>query len=179
MIRSVKTTDIPRILEIYKYYVQNTAITFEYEVPTLEEMQERMKRTTQKYPYLVVEVEGVVMGYAYAGPFVGRAAYDWASELSIYLDCKMVKSGLGRALYQELEKRLCSMGILNLYACIASPIEEDEYLTKNSVHFHKALGFEVVGEFHKCGYKFDRWYDMVWAEKIIGKHGTNQPPVRY
>ena len=62
------------------------------------------------------------------------------------------------------------MGILNLYACIAYPEEEDEYLTKNSVRFHEHLGFKEAGRFHKCGYKFNRWYDMVWMEKLIGEH---------
>ena len=85
-IRNASLADAPRILEIYAWYVEHTVITFEYDVPSLEEFEGRMRRTMQKYPYLVIERDGRVEGYAYAGPFVGRAAYDWAAELTIYLD---------------------------------------------------------------------------------------------
>lgn len=73
-------------------------------------------------------------------------------------------------LYEELEQELAKMGILNLYACIGYPEAEDEYLTKNSAQFHEHMGYTKVGEFHKCGYKFQRWYDMIWMEKMIGTH---------
>ncbi|MBQ5675892.1 MAG: GNAT family N-acetyltransferase, partial [Lachnospiraceae bacterium] len=78
--------------------------------------------------------------------------------------------GYGRKLYEALERALVDQGILNLYACIAYPIVEDEYLTKNSAQFHAHLGYKTVGEFYKCGYKFGRWYNMIWMEKLIGKH---------
>ena len=80
------------------------------------------------------------------------------------------KKGVGRLLYQALEEELKKMGILNLYACIAYPVVEDEYLDKNSALFHEHMGYRKVGEFHKCGYKFGRWYSMIWMEKIIGEH---------
>ncbi|MCD8230314.1 MAG: N-acetyltransferase family protein [Clostridiales bacterium] len=169
-IRDAKLSDADRILEIYRYYVEKTAISFEYDVPSLESFQNRMKATMEKYPYLVIERDGFVLGYAYAGAFVGRAAYGWCSELTIYLDRHSQKCGLGRMLYEELEKRLREMGILNLYACIGYTENEDEYLTNNSAQFHAHMGFEQVGYFQKCGYKFGRWYDMIWAEKIIGEH---------
>jgi phosphinothricin acetyltransferase len=73
-------------------------------------------------------------------------------------------------LYEALEEKLKEIGILNLYACIGYPVEEDEYLTKNSAEFHAHLGYTKVGEFHKCGYKYGRWYDMIWMEKIVGEH---------
>ena len=170
VIRSASTADAARILEIYAYYVVNTAITFEYEVPTLCEFRERVKNTLERYPYIVIEEDGKIVGYAYAGPFKERAAYDRSCEVSIYLDRDSRGKGYGRALYEELEKRLANRGILNLYACIASPIEEDEYLTDDSERFHARLGYERVGEFHQCGYKFGRWYNMVWMEKLIGEH---------
>ena len=85
---------------------------------------------------------------------------------------------MGRMLYEALETVLKEMGILNLYACIGYPETEDEYLTRNSADFHAHLGFEKVGEFHKCGYKFDRWYSMIWMEKIIGEHEDKQPSIR-
>ncbi len=172
IIRDAVPADVARILEIYAYYVKHTAISFEYEVPTLSEFESRMKRTTKKYPYLVIEQDGVIQGYAYAGAFVGRAAYDYSCELTIYLDNAAKKRGYGRKLYETLEMRLRKLGILNMYACIGYPDTEDEYLNRNSAKFHAHMGFQTVGEFHKCGYKFGRWYNMIWMEKIIGEHKT-------
>lgn len=169
-IRDAKLEDAERILEIYAYYVLHTAITFEYDVPTLSEFQNRMTHTMEKYPYLVIEKDSVIQGYAYAGPLKERAAYNRSCELSVYLDREACKCGLGRKIYEALEKSLEEMGILNLYACIAYPIAEDEYLNKNSAEFHEHLGFSKVGEFHKCGYKFGNWYHMIWMEKMIGEH---------
>lgn len=176
-IRDAAIADAEDILKIYDYYVKNTAITFEYETPSLEEFQERMRRTMSRYPYLVIEKDHVLQGYAYAGAFVGRAAYDWSCEMTVYLDHNARKNGMGRKIYEALEARLSAMGILNLYACIGYPETGDEYLTANSADFHAHLGFVKVGEFHKCGYKFGRWYNMIWMEKMIGEHGENQPPV--
>lgn len=169
-IRTAGVADAERILAIYAYYVENTAITYEYEVPSLEEFRGRIARTLTKYPYLVLEADGKILGYAYAGPFVGRAAYDRSLEVTIYLDHGAKGRGYGRMLYASLEEKLRDMGILNLYACIGDPIVEDEYLTHNSEEFHRHIGFAKVGTFHKCGYKFGRWYNMIWMEKIIGEH---------
>ena len=169
-IREAKTEDAAALLEIYAYYVKNTAITFETEVPALEEFRDRMENTLRNYPYLVVEDEGTIRGYAYAGPFVGRAAYKHSSEVTIYLEHGSKGRGYGRALYGQLERRLKEQGIRNLYACIGDPVREDEYLTRNSEEFHRHLGYTKVGEFHQCGYKFQRWYNMIWMEKIIGEH---------
>ncbi len=108
---------------------------------------------------------------------MGRAAYDWAAELTIYLDHDARRGGMGRVLYEALADRLKAMGVLNLYACIGYPLVEDEYLTKNSAQFHEHLGFTLAGTFHNCGYKFGRWYDMIWMEKIIGEHRPDQPDI--
>ena len=129
-----------------------------------------MENIMKRYPYLVIEDKGLIKGYAYAGVFKARAAYDWSCETTIYIDRNERKSGMGRMLYEALEKKLKAQGILNLYACIGYPEIDDEYLTKNSAEFHEHLGYTKVGEFHKCGYKFGRWYDMIWMEKIIGEH---------
>lgn len=167
MIRSAKPEDAERLLEIYSYYVENTAISFEYETPTLEEFRERIVTIMRKYPYLVLEDEGVIKGYSYAGVFKVRAAYAHCCEMTIYLDRESKGNGYGRALYEALESALKEIGIKNLYACIGDPETEDEYLTKNSEHFHSHMGYTKVGEFHKCGYKFGRWYNMIWMEKMI------------
>ena len=178
LIRTAAVEDAEALLNIYAYYVTDTVISFEYEVPTVEEFRSRIENKLKKYPYLVVEENGEIMGYAYAGPFVGRAAYDWSAELTIYLRKDVRRRGYGRMLYEALEKELAQRGYLNLYACIGDPLEEDEYLTRNSEQFHAHLGFKKVGTFYKCGYKFGRWYNMIWMEKIIGEHkeGVAQPP---
>lgn len=179
IVRDVTEKDVKRVLEIYSFYIENTAISFECEVPSLSEFRARVENIIKRYPYIVAELDGTVMGYAYAGAFNERSAYDHSAELSIYLDKTARKSGLGRKLYEELEHRLSEMGILNLYACIAYPQTDDEYLTKNSAEFHSHMGFKTVGEFHQCGYKFGRWYDMIWMEKMIGRHQPEQPSVKF
>ena len=170
VIRLATVEDAPKLLEIYRYYVESTAITYEYDVPSLEEFEKRIENVLKNFPYLVAEQDGTILGYAYASKFHERAAYQWSVEMSIYLDKDQKRNGLGRMLYEELEKRLKAQGILNLYACIGYPEKEDEYLTYDSVRFHEKMGYKLIGEFHKCGKKFDRWYNMVWMEKIIGEH---------
>ncbi len=169
-IRLATVEDAPKLLEIYRYYVESTAITYEYDVPSLEEFEKRIENVLKNFPYIVAEQDGTILGYAYASKFHERAAYQWSVEMSIYLDKDQKRNGLGRMLYEELEKRLKAQGILNLYACIGYPEKEDEYLTYDSVRFHEKMGYKLIGEFHKCGKKFDRWYNMVWMEKIIGEH---------
>lgn len=171
-IRLATPEDAPRLLEIYAPYVTDTAITFEYDIPSLEEFRSRIINTLSKYPYLVAENEGRILGYAYAGVFKARAAYNHCVETSIYVDMSEHKKGIGSALYAELEKRLLAQGILNSNACITWNEMEDEYLTHQSPEFHAKHGYVRVAHFHKCGYKFGRWYDMIWMEKLIGEHPT-------
>ena len=175
-IRVARPEEAKDILEIYAPYVTTSAITFEYAVPSLEEFTGRMKKTLEKYPYLVAEEEKEILGYAYTGPFIGRAAYAWAAEVSVYLKKEKRRMGVGGRLYTALEKISKEQNLLNLNACIGYPEIEDEYLTKNSARFHAHLGYRLVGEFHKCGYKFGRWYNMVWMEKIIGIHSLEPAP---
>ncbi len=173
-IRAASPADGAELLAIYAPYVKNTAITFDYDVPTLEEFVRRMEVTLKRYPYIVAVADGEILGYAYAGTFKDRAAYDWSVETTVYVKTGHKRAGVGRALYTALEDRLRAQGILNMYACIASPEAEDEYLTRDSERFHRQMGFQTVGEFHKCGYKFGRWYNMIWMEKIIGPHTSVQ-----
>lgn len=178
-IRTATLSDAQALLNIYSPYVEHTAITFEYDVPSVEEFASRIKNTLQKYPYLVAEKNGRLLGYVYASPFHERPAYDWAVETSIYVDQNIKHQGIGRRLHDALEDALRSQGILNMNACIAYPPEEDEYLDKNSVEFHTHMGYRLVGEFYKCGYKFHRWYNMVWMEKLIGNHLSDQKPPKF
>ena len=177
-IRVATPQDAGALLAIYAPYVTDTAITFEYEVPSLTEFRERIRHTLERYPYLVMEQDGEILGYAYAGPFKERAAYDWAVETTIYVKQGMKKQGIGRKLYQALEDTLIRQNILNLNACIGYPTVEDEYLTRNSMEFHQHLGYRLVGQFYRCGYKFGRWYDMVWMEKLVGEHGAEPERVK-
>mgnify|MGYP003156935241 CR=1 FL=1 len=157
-IRQASIEDAPSLLSIYRPYVENTAITFEENLPTLE-----------RYPYLTALADGRIAGYAYAGPFHPRKAYDHAAELSIYIAPPFHHRGLGKALYGQLESILLSQQVFNLYACIAVTKGEDPFLPKDSPLFHRSLGFKTLVCFEKCGYKFGRWYDMIWMGKEIGK----------
>ena len=157
-------------MKIYAPYVKHTAITFEYEVPTVEEFRDRIEHILKRHPYLVAERDGELIGYAYAGVFNEREACDRSVETAIYVRKDGRRDGIGRMLYVALEKILSEQNILNLNACIAYVNDDDPYLTKNSVEFHKHMGYRFVGRFHRCGYKFGRWYDLVWMEKYIGEH---------
>ncbi|MEE1025211.1 MAG: N-acetyltransferase family protein, partial [Acutalibacteraceae bacterium] len=143
-----------------------------------DEFRRRIECVLNRYPYLVAEIDGEIVGYAYATAFHERPAYGWGAETSIYVKQDMKKRGIGKALYMELERLLTLQNILNLNACIAYPETEDEYLTKNSVSFHQHLGYRLVGEFYKCGFKFNRWYNVVWMEKHIGVHSDNPLKVK-
>lgn len=166
-IRKATVNDCKELLEIYSYYVKNTAISFEYDVPLEEEFTDRIKNISRKYPYLVAIKDGKIVGYAYANTFKNRRAYDYSVETTIYIDRNFHHQGIGKKLYTELEKELKEMKIRNMYACIAFTENENQYLTNDSKKFHQAMGFELVGTFHKTGLKFDQWFDMIWMEKFI------------
>lgn len=176
-IRAARVSDAQSLLEIYAPYVRNTAITFEYEVPEPTDFRKRIENTLKKYPYIVAEADGEILGYAYTGAFKERAAYDWSAEVSIYVKKDKRGLGIGGKLYAALEEISRAQHILNLNACIAYADTEDEYLTNDSVTFHSHMGYKMVGKFHQCGYKFGKWYDMVWMEKMIGEHPANPAPV--
>lgn len=176
-IRAASPEDAPALLRVYAPYVKNTAITYEYDVPSVDEFRKRIETTLKRFPYLVLERGGEIIGYAYAGPLHSRPAYDWSVETSLYLSENVRGGGLGRLLHDALENVLREQGFLNMNACIAYPEKEDEYLTRNSAEFHAHLGYLMIGGFTKCSYKFRRWYGMVWMEKLIGEHLEDQPPV--
>lgn len=177
IIRLATPQDAGALLKIYEPYVLHTAITFEYDVPSLDEFTGRIRNIQCKFPYIVAESEQGILGYAYANSFHSRAAYDWCVETSIYVDQTRKKQGTGKILYNGLENILREMNIQNVNACISTVEVEDEYLSRNSLYFHEHLGYSLVGEFHKCGYKFNRWYNMVWMEKFIGEHPVTPSPV--
>lgn len=169
IIREASHADASRLRSIYAPYVTDTAVTFEYEIPSVEEFQNRIAKVLESYPYLVAVLDGTIAGYAYASSFHSRAAYAWCAEVSIYLDQDYHKKGIGRLLYQRLEELLKAQQVQNLNACIAYP-------NPQSIAFHEALGFEMAGHFHRCGFKLNQWYDMVWMEKMIGEHEISPKP---
>ena len=170
-LRVATPRDAAALLAIYAPYVRETAVTFEREVPSLEEFERRIATTLEKYPYIVAEQAGKICAYAYASPFKTRAAYEHSIETSIYVNRSVRQIGIGSLLYMALENVLFVQNITNLNACIAVPIcENDPYLTNGSKVFHEKQGYKPVARFHGCAYKFNRWYDIVWMEKLQGNH---------
>ena len=170
-IRFAKHEDAKELLKIYAYYVTDTAISFETEVPSEEEFKLRIEEVLKSYPFIVACKDDEILGYAYLHSFVGRKAYELSAETTIYLNPDKKKMGIGKKLYSVLEDIAKEQNITNLYSCIGYVDKEDEYLNNNSVQFHEHIGFRMVGKFENCGHKFGRWYHMVWMEKIIGEHG--------
>ena len=168
-IRDAQLEDAERLLEIYRPYVLDTAVSFEYAVPTLDEFKERIRNIKKKYPYLVCEKDGKIAGYVYAGAYSSREAYSWTVTTSIYVDKDSRRQGAGALLYKELEKRLKEQGIVNLLAGVAYCDNEDEYLTHDSPKFHLNQGYVEVARMKEVGKKFDRWYDLIWYQKKIQK----------
>ena len=174
-IRFASPADAEALVAIYAPYIQKTAITYEYEIPSVAEFARRIEAYSAKYPYLVAELDGAPVGYAYACPLGSRPAFDWSVETAIYIreDCKGM--GIGRMLYDKLETILQIMGIRTMTAAVATVEHEDPYLTNASLAFHLRMGFTPVGTFHRAGCKFGRWYDLTWLEKEIGCY-ENDPP---
>ncbi|WP_298977220.1 GNAT family N-acetyltransferase [uncultured Campylobacter sp.] len=236
-LRLATPQDADALLEIYAPYVKQTAISFEYDVPSAAEFAERIEQTLHRYPYLLAYVSdeaacanderngnfkisasaagagneilpadearncasgaakqnsanlivavkqsganlkhGQILGYAYASAFKERAAYDWSTESSVYVSQNVRALGIGRLLYEALQRTLKAQNIVDMNACIA--YGDDEYLNGASVRFHERMGFRFVGRFERCAYKFGRWYDMAWMQKPIGEHLQNQPAMR-
>lgn len=167
-LRTAFPQDAAALLAIYAPYVRDTAISFEYQPPTEAEFRGRMEKTLEKYPYLVAEEEGRILGYAYLHPFQGRAAYGWCAETSIYLDWEARGRGIGRLLYERLEAIAAAQGIRNLVACITFGQPGNSYVTDASVRFHQKLGYEVFAKFDRCGYKFGCWFGVTWLVKRLG-----------
>lgn len=177
IIRDARPRDAARMLEIYAYYVERTAVSFEYEPPSLEVFMGRIAAVQARFPWLALERDGIVEGYAYAAPYHPRAAFGWCCETTVYLapDCR--RQGCGRRLYEALEAALKAMGIQNLYALVACPDPPDQYLSTDSADFHARMGYVQAGRLRRCGYKFGRWYDMLYLEKQIGGHPSPIAPV--
>lgn len=163
-IRKVRLEDVPEMLEIYRFFVEQTAVSFEYVLPTCEEFTERVRDHVAMYPWLIWEEEGKVLGYAYAGRAFERAAYSWCAEISCYLDESVRGKGIGRKLYAQIEEILLKQGCRKVFAVVTSA-------NQASVAFHKAIGYEQAAVFSKVGLKFGKWYDVIWLEKQLCEDG--------
>lgn len=168
-IRTASPEDAKVLSEIYSFYVKETPITFEYEVPAPEEFAARIRTTLKSYPYLVALKDSVICGYAYASSFKSRAAYDWSVETSIYVREGAQGGGIGSALYRKLEEYLRAQHVCNLCACITYPNPRSEA-------FHASHGYTTVAHFHHSGYKLSQWWDMIWMEKELTPHQVPPAP---
>jgi len=162
-IRLITENDISDVLEIYKPYLLNTIISFEYEVPSLHEFAERVNTITEEFPWLVCVNNDKIIGYAYACKFRYRTAYQWSPESTIYLAPEFQGAGIARILYNTLFSVLRLQGYINVFACIGLPNER-------SVRFHKSVGFEEIGIFKKVGYKLGNWHDTQWFQLRLNEH---------
>lgn len=156
--------DADGILRVYAPYIENTTVTFEYEVPTVEEFRARIAKVLECYPYIVCEDDGVIAGYAYASAMGTREAWMWSAESSIYVDAATRGRGIGTILYSALEELLTAMGIAGVYARISLP-------DLGSVSFHEARGYVSCGVMERCGYKLGRWLDLVTMKKELAAAG--------
>lgn len=170
MIRLAHKQDVERMLEIYAPYVRETAISFEYIPPTMEEFGERFDRITRKYPWIVWEQDGRVLGYAYADEAFSRAAYQWDADLSIYLDREIRQQGIGTQLYDCIERVMRRAGYHNLYGVVTGA-------NLPSCRFHEKRGYELQGLLKNAGYKFGKWYDVRWyALSLKAEDAANGAP---
>lgn len=160
MIRPATEADVPAILAIYAPYVQNTTVTFEYDVPCAREFMRRFLSVTEKFPWLVWEEKGELLGYAYAAAPFERAAYAWCAEPSIYIKEEARGRGIGKRLYAALEAILRHQGYQLLLALITGE-------NTDSLRFHEACGYTQNAHFADCGFKFGRWMGVIWMEKRL------------
>ena len=158
--RVVQPKDTQEILSIYQPYVEHTAISFEYTTPDWTAFAHRIESISREYPYIVCEQDQHVIGYAYAHRLMEREAYQWDAELSVYIHPDFLRCGIGSALYGAVIEILQMQNICNVYAGVTAPNEKSEKL-------HQALGFNILGTYHRTGYKCGAWHDVIWFEKSI------------
>lgn len=160
VVRDGSVADAAACAAIYAPYVTGTQVTFETEPPTAEQMAGRIETAAKSCAWLVLEDDGRVVGYAYAGRFHARPAYRWACEVSVYLETGRRRTGGGRALYETLLARLAERGYRIAVAGMTLPNEA-------SVGLHETLGFEPVGTYRRIGYKLGRWHDVAWMQRRL------------
>lgn len=161
-LRAATESDLPAIRDIYEPFVEQTAITFASDPPTLSDLETKLQKKTH-HPWLVCELDGSVVGYAYAGPIRERDAYRWSVETSIYVDPDFQRCGVARALYTALLEILAQQGYATAYAVVTTP-------NPPSIAFHESFGFERAGRFDRMGYKHGSWHDVEWWVRELRPH---------
>lgn len=169
-IRPAVLSDCKDILDIYSHYVLQTAITFEYEVPDVSEMQQRMNTILERYPYLVAIENHRIIGYAYASVFRSKAAYQWSPESTIYMANDQKGRGIGKKLYTKLFECLKAQGYCNVFAGVALPNDASEKL-------HSSCGFRELGTYENIGYKLGRWHSTRWFQLALRSEPTEPQPI--
>lgn len=167
-VRSATGDDAEGMLAIYAPVVTASPISFELEPPSVEEFRGRVEGVLPTHPWLVAEIAGEIVGYAYAGAHRNRPAYTWSVEVSVYVDPRFHRRGIARRLYSELFERLREQGFYNAFAGVTLPNEK-------SVAFHRSFGFESVGVYQKVGYKDGSWHDVAWFGRALREHGNEKP----
>lgn len=162
-IRLINTSDAAAALAVYAPYVLNTAISFEYDVPSLDDFKKKIEKISSQYPWLVCEYNGQIVGYAYGSTHRDRTGYQWSPESTVYLDEQYHRRGIARVLYETLFKLLKMQGYYSIYAGILSS-------NVKSVEFHRALGFEEIGLFKNIGYKLGEWHSNLWMQYFLQEH---------
>jgi phosphinothricin acetyltransferase len=170
-IRLATQQDAAAVQGIYAPIVRDTVISFEVQPPSVAEMQQRIVDTLLRWPWLVCEHDGEVLGYAYAGRYRVRAAYQWSVDVSVYVHERARRRGIGRALYRALLRSLVVQGFYNAQAGITLP-------NVGSVSLHESLGFQPIGVYRKIGYKLGAWHDVGWWQLVLQLHATTPAPPR-
>lgn len=171
LIRLATPADAPQVLDIYAPFITDTPVSFEYVVPTVDEIARRISSILETHPWLILERDGEALGYVYASPHSGRAAYDWCVNVSVYTAANHRRAGVGRTLYTSLFELLRLMGYYNAYAGITLP-------NAASVGLHETMGFSLIGVYRKIGYKFGQWHDVGWWQmELQPRNEEPSPPI--
>lgn len=168
IIRNAGLDDAAAISHIYNHYIANTVVTFEEEVITADQMASRITELQARYPWLVYDLDGTVVGYAYASPWKTRAAYKNTVEVSVYLADAHTGKGLGKLLYIALLSKLKSMNIHTAIGGVAMPNDA-------SVRLHESLGFREVGYFREVGFKLGKWVDVAYWDLLLPTFDAAHP----
>lgn len=172
VIRGVRASDAAVCLAIYRPHVTDTAVSFEYEAPSADEFRTRIESITRRHPWFVAELEGRVVGYAYATDFRMRAAYRWCCETTVYVAAERHGRGVARALYERLLSELTELGYSEAIGVVTLPNDP-------SVAFHERLGFRPVGRIERCGWKHGRWHAIGFWQRSLGSGDPVAPPVAW
>jgi L-amino acid N-acyltransferase YncA len=171
LIRLALPEDASAVAAIYAPFCTETPISFEMTAPTADEMAQRIRKITERLPWLVMEQEGQIAGYVYASPHRERAAYQWSVDVAAYVAPDHHRKGVGRTLYTALFHLLTQQGYFNAYAGVTLP-------NPASVGLHQAMGFEPVGTYRSVGYKLGAWHDVAWYARTLQPQRANPDPPR-